>query len=71
MPKKNTLFNYFAKKRKKPCSEYENVSHGQEHSSVESQENVSRMSMSVSDEFNENNTSVDLNSREELNKLLL
>ena len=68
MPKKNTLFNYFAKKRKKPCSEYESVSHGQEHSSVESQENISRMSMSVSDEFDENNTSVDLNSHEELNE---
>jgi hypothetical protein len=48
---KKTLLDYFSKKRKEPCNENESDSQGNSHSSVESQESISRMSMSISDDI--------------------
>ena len=48
---RKTLLDYFSKKRKKPCNESQSVSQVDGQSSAESQESISRMSVSISDEI--------------------
>ncbi len=48
---KKTLLDYFSRKRKEPSNENESDSQGNGHSSMESQECISRMSISISDEI--------------------
>jgi hypothetical protein len=57
---KKTLLHYVSKKRKKPSNENESDSQANGYSTVQSQESVSRMSISISDDIE---TCIDLEER--------